>query len=234
MRLGDKKRICIKHNRINRKKVSGFLILLLFVSMASTGIIYFLKSVQPLLLEMARNETKVIAEQAVQRAVGRLFSEVRYTDFIKLSRLEDGTISALESDMMRVNQLQAETSMAIQQAICDVDETEINIPLGSVTGNVLFAGMGPDLPVTLVPYGRTKVDFKSEFTEAGINQTHLEISLMAKSHVGIVMPTGRTTAEIETELPVVQTIIVGKIPENYVNIDRMGEEFEGDVMDLIN
>ncbi|MBQ4518107.1 MAG: sporulation protein YunB [Clostridia bacterium] len=234
MRLGDKKHICIKSNRINRHKVSGFLIILLFVTMTVTMVVYFLKSVQPLLLEMARNQTKVIAEQAVQKAVGELFEEASYTDFIKLSRLEDGTISALESDMMQVNRLKAETSAAIQNAISEVDETEICIPLGSVTGSVLFAGMGPDLPVSLVPYGRTKVDFKSEFTEAGINQTHLEISLMAKSNVGIIMPTGRTKAEIITELPVVQTIIVGKIPENYVNIDRMGEEFEGDVMDLIN
>ncbi|MBE7035927.1 MAG: sporulation protein YunB [Ruminococcaceae bacterium] len=234
MRLGEKKRICIKNNRINRKKVSGFLILLLFVSMIGTCIIYFLKSVQPLLLEMARNQTKVIAEQAVQRAVGKLFENISYTEFIKLSRLEDGTISALESDMMRVNQLKAEASIVIQKEIGEIDETEIKVPLGSVTGSVLFAGMGPDLPVTLVPYGRTEVEFKSEFTESGINQTHLEISLMAKSHVGIIMPTGRTAAEIVTELPVVQTVIVGKIPDNYVNIDRVGEEFEGDVMDLIN
>jgi len=190
--------------------------------------------VQPLLLEMARNQTKVIAEQAVQRAVGKLFENISYTEFIKLSRLEDGTISALESDMMRVNQLKAEASIVIQKEIGEIDETEIKVPLGSVTGSVLFAGMGPDLPVTLVPYGRTEVEFKSEFTESGINQTHLEISLMAKSHVGIIMPTGRTAAEIVTELPVVQTVIVGKIPDNYVNIDRVGEEFEGDVMDLIN
>lgn len=234
MRLGDKKRICIKSNRINRHKVSGFLIVLLFVSMTGTGIIYFLKSVQPLLLEMAKNQTKVLAEQAVQQAVGDMFKEINYTEFIKFSCLEDGTISALESDMMRVNQLKAETSIAVQKAIDRIDETDIHLPLGSVTGQVLFAGVGPDLPVTLVPYGRTKVDFKSEFTESGINQTHLEISLMVKSCVGIIMPTGRTKADIITELPVVQTIIVGKIPENYVNIDRMGEEYEGDVMDLIN
>ena len=56
---------------------------------------------------------------------------------------------------------------------------------------------------------------------------------MAKGNVDIVMPTGNVSSEIITELPVIQTIIVGKIPDNYVNIDRMGEDYEGDVLDII-
>ncbi len=233
MRLGDKKRICIKSNRINHKKVSGFLIVVLCISLVCTGAVYFFKIVQPLLLELADSQTKIIAEQVTQRAVNDLFQNISYTELIKLSRLEDGTISALESDMMRVNQLQSEASVAIQTALSKIDKTSIYIPLGSLTGNPLFAGMGPRLAVKLVPYGRTKVDFKSEFTASGINQTHLEISILAKTNVGIILPTGQVMSEVITEMPVVQTIIVGKIPDNYVNIDRMGEDYEGDVLDII-
>ncbi|MGN1059088.1 MAG: sporulation protein YunB [Clostridia bacterium] len=233
MRLGAKRRIYIRSSRVSRKKISGFLVLMLFVAMVMAGTLYFLKLVRPLLIDLAENQTKVIAEQATQQAVNRLFLNTSYTDFITLSRLEDGTVSAVESDMAGVNRLKAEAAIAIQAAIDEAGETEISIPLGSVTGCALFAGLGPRLPVKLVPYGRTVVEFASEFTEAGINQTHLEISLMAKSYVNIIMPGSRVASEIETELPVVQTILLGKIPENYVNIDRYGEEYEGDVLDII-
>ncbi len=233
MRLGTKRHICIKSNHINRKKVSGMLLVLLFLTMFSVTIIYFFKMVRPLILDMAQNQTKIIAEQAIHGAVNDLFKDVDYSSFIRLSRLDDGTISALESDMVSVNRLKAEASIAIQEAFSKIDETEIYIPLGSLTGSPLFAGVGPRMPVKLMPYGRVMVEFQTEFTEAGINQTHLEISLMAKGNVSIVMPTGNVSSEIITELPVIQTIIVGKIPDNYVNIDRMGEGYEEDVLDII-
>ena len=48
------------------------------------------------------------------------------------------------------------------------------------------------------------------------------------------MPTVSGADTVETEIPVVQTVIVGKVPESYINIDRMGEAYEGDVMDLLS
>lgn len=233
MRLGAKRRIWFKSNRVNRKKTSFLLILLFGTVILTTAALYFFKLVRPLLLDMAKNQSKVIAEQAIHQAVDDLFKNTVYTDFIRLSRLEDGTISVLESDMLSVNRLKAEASLAIQDSIERVQETEISIPLGSLTGCDMLAGMGPRLTVRLVPYGRVIVEFKSRFTETGINQTYLEISLMVKGNINIVMPGGRVSSEIETELPVVQTVILGKIPENYVNIDREGEAYEDDLLNLI-
>ena len=39
---------------------------------------------------------------------------------------------------------------------------------------------------------------------------------------------------VDTEFAVVEMVIVGKVPESYINIDRMGEAYEGDVMDLLS
>lgn len=234
MRLGDRKRIWIKNNRMSSKKVSGCLLILLILMLAVMLFTYFFKQVRPLVLEMARNQTHNLAEQAVHKAINKIFRGVGYGDLIRISRLEDGTVSALESDMTNVNRLKAEASMAICEEIGKIKETAIHIPLGSLTGSTFFAGVGPDIPVKLIPYGKSTVNFKSEFTTTGINQTRLEISLVAEGWVGIVMPAGRTVSQVKTELPIVQTVIVGKIPDNYVNIDRMGEGYEDDVMDLIN
>ncbi len=233
MRLGTKQTIRIRSGKLGRKKFSGFLLLCLIVSLVSAGGLYFLKVVNPLLVHQTQNRAGVLAEQAIHRAVNRMFQNAEAEDFLSVSMMADGSVSLAGADMVKLNQLKAEASMAIQEEIDALHQTKISIPLGTVSGCSLLSGLGPYLPVELMPYGRVVVDFISRFTEAGINQTKLEISLKANCFVGFVLPTTRQSAKVETEVPLVQTVIVGKVPDNYVNIDRMGETFEGDVLDIV-
>ncbi len=233
MRLGEKRRICIRGSRAKRRKISVGLLVCLCVMAVFVCALYIMKIMQPLMVAQAQNRTKVLAEQAVFRAVSQIFEDKNYADFINLSRLEDGTISAVNSDMAEMNRLNAETAMAIQKEIDSITETKIQIPFGSVSGCAFLSGIGPLLPVQLMPYGHTQVEFSSKLTEAGINQTHFEMSLVATCYFNLVMPGYDVSSEIKTELPVVQTIIVGKIPDNYVNIDQLGEGYESDVLDII-
>ncbi|MBQ2695880.1 MAG: sporulation protein YunB [Clostridia bacterium] len=233
MRLGAKRRICIRSNRVNKKKLSvGLVFLLIFVLLFGCTA-YFVKIIRPVMMELAKTRATVLAELAIHRAVGNLFAGTDYREIVSVTKLEDGTVSSIESNMSRVNELKASAAISISEEIAAIDETELAIPMGTLTGSDILAGIGPKLPVTLMPYGSVIVDFKTDFTETGINQTLLSVTLTAKANVGIVMPTVNMTREITTEIPVTQTVIVGKIPDNYVNIDRMGEDYEGDVLDII-
>ncbi|MBE7034884.1 MAG: sporulation protein YunB [Ruminococcaceae bacterium] len=233
MRLGVRRRICFRHPRHSLRGISAYLIILFLLFLFVASGLYFIKIVNPLLLMQAENQTRVLAEQAVQRAVNRLFLQAETEDFLTLSYMQDGSISVADAKVNQINQMKAQASLAIQKELDKLSETEISIPLGSVSGCSLFAGLGPYLPVKLMPYGRTNVNFESRFSSAGVNQTHLEINLLAHCYVNMVLPASRVATDMETKLPVVQTIIVGKVPDNYVNIDRMGEDFEGDVLDII-
>lgn len=233
MRLGARRRIHIRCHRYSKGKISFVLLLLLLAALLFFCAAYFLQVVRPLMTEIAANHAEVLAEQTIHRAVNELLREDDYGGFITISRLEDGTVSSLEANMMRVNQMKAEAAIRIQEAMSAVNETVIELPLGTLTGYELLAGVGPRMRVQLMPYGRVAVNFKSDFAAVGVNQTRLTVSLEAKATVGIALPTARISREIVTELPVEQTIIVGKVPDNYVNIDRMGEAFEGDVLDIV-
>lgn len=232
MRLGTKRHIYIRSNRIH-KRTSLFLFIMSLLAFIFFITAYFLQLVRPVILRLAENQSTVIAEQAVSKALGTLFQDVGYEDFITISRLEDGTVSSLEANLSGINRLRSLASSAIQEAVASTSETNLHIPLGSVSGHELFAGMGPNLPIKLTPFGRSIVNFKSNFTAVGVNQTRLEIYLQAKTTVDIILPLSRVSRQITTDLPIIQTVIVGKVPDNYVNIDRMGEEYEGDVLDLI-
>ena len=89
---------------------------------------------------------------------------------------------------------------------------------GNFTGNKLISGYGPDIRVKVIPVGTVTTDFKTEFISAGINQTRHRIYLEAKTQVKVVIPLTTSTKEVKAQIPICETIIVGEVPESYVNV----------------
>lgn len=233
MRLGDKRLINIRNGKAKKRKVSLGLLALLFVTLVVSGSIYFFKIVRPVMIELAMSEVTTQAELAIHRVVGEMFQDIDCRDLVRITQLEDGTVSSISSDMSRVNALKAEASIAIAEEIAAIDQIDITIPLGTLTGSNLTTGVGPRMPIKLMPYGSVTVSFHTNFTETGINQTLLSVNLSAKATMGIVIPSATLSEDVTTEIPITQTVIVGKIPDNYVNIGELGENYESDVLDII-
>lgn len=234
MRLGSKKRICFRANRVNKKKASGFLCFVFVVVTLLAGVLYFLKSVRPVMTELARSKAQYLAIDMIESAVAEIFREdpVSYSDIVTLDKDADGKIRALQSNLSSVNRLKADISLSIQQKIAEVSDTELIIPAGSLSGYDLFAGVGPRIRVTLLPYGDTRAEFESFFESAGINQTRLVVNLKVKTSLALLMPTVNTTCAVESTVPVLQTIIVGDIPGSYLNVDREGGSPAEDALEL--
>ncbi len=233
MRLGDKRRICIRNSATKKRKVSLGLLVLLLVTLIFGGTVYFLKIIRPVMMELAMSAVTTQAELAMHRVIGEMFQDIDCRELVKITQLDDGTVSSISSDMSRVNALKAEASIAIAEEIAAIDQIDLAIPLGTLTGSDITAGIGPRMPIQLMPYGSVSINFHTDFTETGINQTLLSVNLTAKVDVGIVMPSATMTEEVITDIPITQTVIVGKIPDNYVNIGELGENYESDVLDII-
>lgn len=234
MRLGSKRRICFRTNRVNKKKVSGFLCFIFAIVALLAGALYFLKSVRPVMAELAKSKAQYLAIDMIESAVAEIFREdpISYSDIVTLEKDSDGKIRALQSNLSSVNRLKADISLGIQQKIAELSETELLIPAGSLSGYDFFAGVGPRIRVTLLPYGDTRAEFESSFESAGINQTRLVVNLKVKTSLGLLMPTVNTTCAIESTVPVLQTIIVGEIPDSYLNVDREGGTPAEDALEL--
>ncbi len=78
--------------------------------------------------------------------------------------------------------------------------------------------MGPDIRVRMTPVGSVSVDFTDEFHAAGINQTRHKIYLLLKTQVKIVVPLGSEVINVSTRVPISESIIVGDVPQTYVNV----------------
>ena len=236
LRLGDKKIIYIRKSRESKKKFSAFLIVLLFVSFVIFGALYFAKEVRPVMISLAKTQSKVMAQRAINNAIISIFADnpLSYEDVLIIEKEDNGSVSAVKSNLESVNKLKAELLTKIQNYISEIERLEVYIPLGTIMGSDIFSGIGPSFSVDFVPSGIAAVDFVSKFEDAGINQTRLTIDLNVKATIMLVMPSASAGIDVETKVPVIQTVIVGDVPQSYTNVERTGEEYEEDLMNLLN
>ena len=147
-------------------------------------------------------------------------SSYSYDDLVNIDKTETGQITSITTNVTNMNKLKADIALAVSEKVAELEDTKVAIPLGSLLGSDLFSGTGPRLHVNLVPMGYAHIDFTNSFTEAGINQTKHQIDIIVKVNIGMLMPTGNETVEVSTSVPVAQTVIVGLIPDTYLNLQK--------------
>ena len=69
-------------------------------------------------------------------------------------------------------------------------------------------------------------DFSTEFENAGINQTRHRVYLKVSAQVRIVAPLSGSAIEVQTVVPITEMIIVGDVPDTYINVERIDDALE--------
>ena len=72
--------------------------------------------------------------------------------------------------------------------------------------------------------GTVETDLRSEFTEAGINQTLHRIYLEVKCNVNILTPYKTIKETIYNQVLLVEGVIIGNIPDTYYNLEGLNDD----------
>ena len=72
--------------------------------------------------------------------------------------------------------------------------------------------------------GTVETDLKSEFKEAGINQTLHRIYLEVRCNVNILTPYNTIKETIVNQVLLVEGVIIGNIPSTYYNLEGLDNE----------
>ena len=218
--------------RIFRKKRKGKLPLrFLLAVLIPAGLFFWMDAnLRPVILTMAEAQARVMAVQAMNDAV---FDVMRsgglYDDLMTVVLDDNGRVSVMRADTAKMNELATTSALRVQQNLSEIAEAGISIPLGAALGSQLFAGSGPRITVRIVPVGAVSTEFKSEFSAAGINQTRHRIFLRIDTTVQMVIPTGTQTAHVSAHVPVAESIIVGEVPDSFVDVAN-----EEDMLNLLD
>jgi len=104
-----------------------------------------------------------------------------------------------------------------QEKLANLGEQGLGVPIGTLSGLTFLAGRGPNFNIRAYPVGAIDISFESQFISAGINQTRHKIMLNVDAEVSVILP-GVQTFETRTELILVDSIIVGRIPDAVLNM----------------
>ncbi len=172
---------------------------------------------------MALSDAKDAVTLAVNETVQKMMEDGNfdYEYFVTLSRDNSGNISAITTNVGRINTLSTSLLGNVVNA-SNSGGLDLQIPLGNLLGSNLLLGRGPSVPVKIILLTSSYADFKNELVSAGINQTRHQILLETVVDIDVLLPWQVMSTQVKLEVLVAETIIVGKVPETYLNLDGQG------------
>lgn len=183
-------------------------------------IFFFHHTVSPLIEDLAKarieNRGSYIINEAIEEQLRS--DEIQYESIVFLDKNMYGEVTALKTNISEINRLKTQILSMIDTMFLDLDINEIGLPLGSLILPELFSGTGPKLPVKVMSISATGADFHNEFSEAGINQTLHRIMMDVFIKMTVLTPVGTQEITVESSVVVAETVIIGEVPESYVNV----------------
>ena len=202
-----------RHRR--RSKLGLFLPLVLILIAA---ISWFLGD---LATQMAVSDATDIVTKTVNDSINEVIGKGVYgfDYFITLEKDGEGNVTAISSDMAHINTLSTEILNSVIEST-DNGIIKINIPAGNLSGLNLLLNKGPDIQVDIIMLTSSRVDFRNEMVSCGINQAKYQLVLEVTVDIDILVPWGTESATTVTEVIVADTVIVGKVPNTYLNMEK--------------
>lgn len=190
------------------------LLAILFLLVVTASV--FLKDISS---QIAVSDASDIVTVSVNNAVSQVLSSGDYTGdyFVDFEKDANGDVAAISSNMAKINTLSAQILDKVV-GTTEKNTITVKIPAGNLTGISLLMGRGPKIPVKIIVLTSSRVEFNNNIITAGINQTKHQINLEVIVDVEILVPWGSETTQVVTEVLIADTVIVGEVPDTYLNM----------------
>ena len=199
--------------RKSGKCVALLLFIIIIIIILNTTLAFFDKRVMPSVIQisevMAKTQTLNIINETSLRILNK---EFKYNEMINVEKDDNGKIVLIQSDTGKLNYIASRLSSECNKSLADMSNNKIKVPLGWITEKSLFYNLGPKISMEVEPIGNVVVTYESKFESAGINQTRHKIYLNVNGKVRIKLPIKSTEIDVNTQVPVCDTIIVGEVP----------------------
>lgn len=175
----------------------------------------------PIIKTLAVNKANLVAVSTINNAANKVLksNSITYDKLINYQKDANGDIVAVTTDALEINKLKFDIINETIGELDNIKSSDLKIPFGNVIGGALFINKGPNIDVRLTPIGSVNADISSVFTSAGINQTRQQIMLNVKVKLTIILSSCNVTQDVNSNLCIAESIIVGKVPNSFTNID---------------
>lgn len=203
--------------RKSHKYLLFILVIIVVFVLFNTVLIFFDRRVMPSVIKiaeiMANSQTlDIINEESIKI----LNDDFNYDEMVKIQKDNEGNIILIQADTAKLNSIAAKLSTNCNSAFRDMNKATIKVPLGWMSDRSIFYNLGPTIKVNIEPVGNISTSYESKFESAGINQTRHKIYLNISAKVRLKLPMNNDDIDVTTQIPVSDTIVVGKIPNTTI------------------
>ena len=170
--------------------------------------------IQDLAETQVKNTTSDLTNDAIAKQIAA--GDIQYDRIVYFEKDLNGRITALKTNMTEVNRLKTDILNIINDEILALDTSDIGIPLGSLFLPEFLSGKGPTIPVRILSIRNSDANFVSHFSEAGINQTLHQLIMEVSVDVAVLVLGQTSSFTITSEVVVAETVIIGDVPETFL------------------
>ena len=206
----------------NNKNAKKFFSIFIIISIAVFTFFNLYKSINPIFEQLCIEKAREIGTYIMNNATNQILDNIDYKNIVSIEENEDNRV--LKTDVVIINKIASDIALQAEKQFKELENQKIQIPVGALTGNKYLAGSGPDIDIQVVPTGNILTEIKNEFESTGINQTAYRIYLELTCKVSIVSQYKTIEENIVNQVLLVETVIVGEVPQSYYNLEGMKTE----------
>lgn len=185
------------------------------------------RAITPAISNVADGEIKRRTVDILNKTILKEYSDkFNYDEVIKVDKDSEGNIIMLRADTLKMNQIACEVAIRAQEELKESGSINIKIPVGYIFRNNIISNMGPKVTVKAQPMGSIDTEYSSKFQSEGVNQTKHSIYINVKTNVRVIFPMSVSKLEVKTQVPLAETIIVGKVPNTALQFDLKNAGFD--------
>lgn len=211
-----------KHKKMYRSpnKVQGMISIFIIIAIISILYSQLDRQIIPTVMAMAKIRANSVATKSINQGITQalLTNQTTMQDLIAYDYNDSGELVSWNVNSIVINNLCANIVENTMDELQNIGVVKFKIPLGNATGSRLFANLGPEISVDILPVGTVKVNYDNAIRSTGINQVNHTVWLDVEATVQVVVPLFTDQIIVKRRIMLIDKVISGKVPNNYVNV----------------
>ena len=212
----------MKHySKAQTKRYKSFIVIIIALFIVFNLLLtLFDRKVMPSVLNISETMMRAEAIKTINTVSVEVFDEeASKKDIVKIERDKNNKINSISADTILLNKLSSEIAIRCNERLEELGAKGIEVPLGWMTDKSVYYNLGPKITIEMEPLGNIESSNESVFDSAGINQTRHKIYLNVKAKIKIIIPMYTKELEVDAQIPLSETIIVGEIPDAAIQLN---------------
>jgi sporulation protein YunB len=201
-------------------QMQGVIAFIIIIAIISAIYIQLDRQIIPTVLAMAKIQASTVATKAINQGITQslLANQTTMQDLISYDYNDSGELVSWNVNSIVINNLCASIVDNSMDELQNIGIVKFKIPLGNMTGSRLFANIGPEMSVDILPIGTVRVNYDNSIRSTGINQVNHTVWLDVEATVQVVVPLFSDQIVVKRRVVLIDKVISGDVPPNYVNV----------------